>query len=351
MDQLTRELSQAGCLPCLVELFVECHQQDPTKRPLMSAIHSRLQRLVMQDARDSARLREELKRAEAQDRDTYGSTWNAFYANQSHSRELLEYVANMESPAKLGSSRFFSSLTPFRAFFVFFSKTSQLFIPPPNISKSRILFFAFLVVRQPLKQREGKGSMEELQQLATATLCGRLHTYLKSLVEECGGTYLCAPRKSYERCMQKVEQECEGDYSRLLDVERATGLFEQAEDMLLCLRRVRGGGERQEGEGQEQTTRPIVVGVGGGPCGGFPLLVIIVIVLPFLIIIFSCHPSSRIAPAPPRAALQGPPQLASLERLPRHLAECVRCGVRLRGGAAAEFQQARTDQQPIAPLL
>jgi len=102
MDELTQELSQAGCLPSLVELFVECHQQDPTKRPLMSAIHSRLQKLVMLDARDSARLREELKRAEAQDRDTYESTWNDSYANQPHSSKLLEYVAAMKSPTKLG---------------------------------------------------------------------------------------------------------------------------------------------------------------------------------------------------------------------------------------------------------
>jgi len=82
MDELTQELSQAGCLPSLVDLFVECHQQDPTKRPLMSAIHSRLQKLVMQEARDSQRLREELRRAEAQDRDTYESTWNASYMSQ-----------------------------------------------------------------------------------------------------------------------------------------------------------------------------------------------------------------------------------------------------------------------------
>jgi len=57
-----------------------------------------------------------------------------------------------------------------------------------------------------------------------------------------------------------------------------------------------------------------------------------------------CHPS-------PRAALQGPPQLSLVEWLPRHLAQCVRCGVRLCGGAAAEFCEDRADQEPIAPLL
>jgi len=150
MDELTQELSQAGCLPSLVELFVECHQKDPTKRPLMSAIHSRLQKLVMQDARDSQRLREELKRAQAQDRDTYESTWNASYANQPHLRELLDYVATMKSPVKLG--------------FLF-----SLVLPGPCFC----FHSSRLVVRQPLRQCEGKGNMEELEQLATATLCNR----------------------------------------------------------------------------------------------------------------------------------------------------------------------------------
>jgi len=148
------------------------------------------------------------------------------------SMSLLEYVATMQSPAKLG---------------FLFSPLTLLPYSSPHLD--------FLVVRQPLKQCEGKGTMEELQQLATATLCGRLHTYLKALVEECGGTYMCAPRKSYERCVQKVEQDCGGDYSRLLDVERATGLFEQAEDMLLCLRRLREG-EGDQGQGERKPQDP-----------------------------------------------------------------------------------------------
>jgi len=128
IDELTQELSQAGCLPSLVDLFVECHQQDPSKRPSMFAIHSRLQRLVMQDARDSVRLREELKRAEAQDRDTYESTWNDSYANQPHSRELLEYVAAMKSPATLGPPFFFfGPLPPYPCvFYLFFIQVQRL---------------------------------------------------------------------------------------------------------------------------------------------------------------------------------------------------------------------------------
>jgi len=145
--ELVEELSQARCLPALVELFVECHQQDPTKRPLMSAIHSRLQKLVMQDAHDSQRLREELKRAEAQDRDTYESTWNDSYANQTHSRELLEYVATMKSPAKLGSFSPFSwaPIPPYPpaaciVCFIFKSRSSRFFLLK---IKSRSFFLLF----------------------------------------------------------------------------------------------------------------------------------------------------------------------------------------------------------------
>lgn len=47
---------------------------------------------------------------------------------------------------------------------------------------------------------------------------------------------MCPPHS--DRCVEKVMKEYGGDFSKLLDLERATGLFEQAEDMLRCLRRV-----------------------------------------------------------------------------------------------------------------
>lgn len=98
LDELTAELTENGCLPALVQLFAECHQvDDPSKRPSMASIHSRLQKLVMQEASDSQRLKEELKRAEAQDRDTYDLTWNSCYANQQHSKQLLDYLLNQQS--------------------------------------------------------------------------------------------------------------------------------------------------------------------------------------------------------------------------------------------------------------
>jgi len=81
----------------------------------MAEIHSLLQRLVMQEAKDSQRLKEELRRAEAQDRDTYGSTWADYYAYQPHTQELLEYAREQASRQRPG----FSFLFPF--VFVFFA--------------------------------------------------------------------------------------------------------------------------------------------------------------------------------------------------------------------------------------
>jgi len=96
-----------------------------------------------------------------------------------------------------------------------------------------------LLVRQPLQQCDGKGSIEELVSLAPPGLCDRLHSQLEALVTEWGGTYLRADRKSLQdRSLQKIERDYKGDFSKLLDLERATGLFEEAEGMLRCLQKV-----------------------------------------------------------------------------------------------------------------
>jgi len=137
-------------------------------------------------------------------------------------------------------------------------------------------------VRQPLKQLQRKGSLSSWPTVVR----GRLHARLKLLVEECGGSYV---NKSPTRCVQKVEQEYDGDYSKLLDLERATGLFEQPGDMLRCLQRVQADNQFQE------PTRPATTASG---------------------------------------ALQGPPEQASGERLQGRAFERVRCAA----GFVAELQ-------------
>jgi len=102
-EELVAELLQAGCLPEIATLCAECHQQEPSKRPLMSSIHNRLQQLVMQDASDSQqRLKEDLKRAEIQDRNTYDETWKQYCGSQSHSLQLLEDLMQSFSLSQTG---------------------------------------------------------------------------------------------------------------------------------------------------------------------------------------------------------------------------------------------------------
>jgi len=218
-------------LPELVQLFEECRQLEPRNRPLMADVHRRLQRLVIQDAIDSQRLKEELKRAEAQDRETYDSTWASHYAP--YSRALLDYAYQLQQQhqqaLRLGFLRLCMHLCSILVLLLFLASLFTTHVFPPN-------FLLPNLVRQPLKQHQGKGSMEELEGLARVS--SRMHAILKALVEGCGGTYLCAPRKSYERCVQKVKDEYGGDYGKLLDLERATGLFDQPGDMLECLQRV-----------------------------------------------------------------------------------------------------------------
>jgi len=108
-------------------------------------------------------------------------------------------------------------------------------------------------VRQPLLQNQGKGSMEELEALCSPAHGKRLHAVLRAIVEACGGKYLCGPRKSRDRCVQKVEDEYKGDYSKLMDLERATALFDDAEGMLHGLQQVIGGQEEEKGDGPKLT--------------------------------------------------------------------------------------------------
>jgi len=68
----------------------------------MAVVHDTLQTLVLQTTKDDKELRQELKRAEAQDRDTYGKTWNEYYGSQQHALKLLEEVKQLASKKQQG---------------------------------------------------------------------------------------------------------------------------------------------------------------------------------------------------------------------------------------------------------
>jgi len=106
LAELTAQLIQAGCLPQLAQIFAECHSKEPLKRPTMADVNLRLQQLVMQHASDFQRLKEELKRAEAQDHDTYERVWSD-YASQPQCPQLLEHAKQMASSPQQAQSALF----------------------------------------------------------------------------------------------------------------------------------------------------------------------------------------------------------------------------------------------------
>lgn len=189
LDKLTAQLRESQCLPQLIDIFAQCHVAAPEKRPTMANVYLQLQSLLMQDAQDSQRLKEELRIAEAQDLETYRAVW-AQYAVLRHTPQLLAHVK------ELAASKPHSALQP--------STVKNL---------------------------------ESLLALADSA-ASRLHQHMCDLVESNGGTYIRALRKSEHRTSQKVEEEYKGDFRRMLDLERATGGFEDPEKFLQCVKKL-----------------------------------------------------------------------------------------------------------------
>jgi len=102
VDERQNKLTTAGCGKELIELFTQCHQVEPEKRPTMAEVHDKLQTLVLQTVKDDEELRQELRRAQAQDSDTYGKTWNEHYGCQQHVSELLVEVKQLAAKYQRG---------------------------------------------------------------------------------------------------------------------------------------------------------------------------------------------------------------------------------------------------------
>ena len=65
-----------------------------------------------------------------------------------------------------------------------------------------------------------------------ASRCGAaLHEALERLVTRAGGEYVHGPQKAAERIAEKAKNDYDGDVARVVDVERATGLFDSLEDL------------------------------------------------------------------------------------------------------------------------
>ena len=67
-----------------------------------------------------------------------------------------------------------------------------------------------------------------------------LHAALERLVTKAGGEYVHGPKKKVERIKEKAENDYEGDVARVVDVERATGLFDSLESLNTAASAFRG---------------------------------------------------------------------------------------------------------------
>ena len=67
-----------------------------------------------------------------------------------------------------------------------------------------------------------------------------LHAALERLVTKAGGEYVHGPTKKVERIKEKAENDYEGDVARVVDVERATGLFDSLEALNTAASAFRG---------------------------------------------------------------------------------------------------------------
>jgi hypothetical protein len=67
-----------------------------------------------------------------------------------------------------------------------------------------------------------------------------LHAALEGLVTKAGGEYVHGPTKKVERIKEKAENDYQGDVARVVDVERATGLFDSVETLNTAASAFRG---------------------------------------------------------------------------------------------------------------
>jgi glycerol-3-phosphate cytidylyltransferase-like family protein len=139
----------------------------------------------MQDGQDFDRMASALKVALGQDRALYDSVWHENYATQPAMPSLL----------------------------------------------SRLKFLAASHNQTPTQPCEDLESLDGLADRAG----GRLHECLRAIVIGQHGEYVRADRKSKLRSQQKIDDDYDGDCSRLLDMERSMGLFHACDDFDECI--------------------------------------------------------------------------------------------------------------------
>ncbi|KAH8047528.1 hypothetical protein JL720_16102 [Aureococcus anophagefferens] len=73
-----------------------------------------------------------------------------------------------------------------------------------------------------------------------------MHAALEQPVKESGGAYFQGPRKGTPRITEKAEADYDGDVARVVDVERATGVYGTANDFNAAISKLRAAARGEE---------------------------------------------------------------------------------------------------------
>lgn len=183
-EELIEKMTFAGCMPELISLVKQCRESIPANRLAASTLASDLARLLVQNTYDSHNVIAELKVCLKQDLETYEQVWSSY---KSKMASLLVFVANFATKYPAVEAR-------------------QKLIAPASFDS-----------------------------LHSLSVCASfLHDTFQRIVETCGGTYTRGPRKSEHRAKQKAAG-YKGDYTRLLDFERGTGIFAEPHELEKCM--------------------------------------------------------------------------------------------------------------------
>jgi hypothetical protein len=87
-------------------------------------------------------------------------------------------------------------------------------------------------------------SIEQLSSLAYFK-GDKLLKPLKAIILKAGGEYKRGPRKKERRIKEKME-EYDGDFARVLDLERATGVFDSVDDLMFAISLLRAASRMGE---------------------------------------------------------------------------------------------------------
>lgn len=175
---LVRDLRKLEIPDRIVDLFSQCNTDDPADRPSMEQLREALEVIVEIHDQDHENVIKQLNLACNQDLQVYDDIWQRYYKDQHGTVELLQRVEQMSTQK-------------------------------------------FPSVRQPFRDQS---SLEA----AAKSENDQIHAILRSVVEANGGKYEEGPLKGTDRLCDKVHGDYDGDFSRILDVVRGTGLFQKS---------------------------------------------------------------------------------------------------------------------------